>query len=572
LVSSFKFDNKNISPNEKWIKLSELNYLQNFKTEERFRNENDIIIRFKYPRKLILEEQQEVALFLEIISNEFEIFMDSIRIYSYNLNKSSKGNKYYHLLPLEIYKNKINITPTFFLVIPQNEVKNENYLFQIKINSFDYLLDNIINNTRAPIKTLVIAILAFLGVLSVFVYIKRKNNSEKFLLFFGLFSISSALDYFLIVRTNELILLDYGLFYYIIINCLSAFLIPIWFILFFNELLVSKKIIKIFNILKWVFIFFLIAHLFVPIFPEIIIVTNDIHDLFILITMIFFVFTYSKAELKNITKSKATNFGVFIFSVFTIINLFGDIDFFEFIDTNDIYGIGILALVLSFAYSILDQFQKTENKMKEYALELQQNKNDILRLEREELKAKVISLKNQLNPHFLFNTFGTLIDLIEENQNLAIEYVEELSSVYRYMLLSKDKILLPIEDEVEFINSYFFLQSKRFGKNLILEINIKDEVMHKLLPSLSLQLLVENAIKHNIISNEKPLVIKIYGDDDKIVVSNNLQMKTTLEESTGIGLNNIKERYFFYDKKEIEILSTEKIFTVKLPFLNQNHI
>jgi LytS/YehU family sensor histidine kinase len=189
------------------------------------------------------------------------------------------------------------------------------------------------------------------------------------------------------------------------------------------------------------------------------------------------------------------------------------------------------------------------------------------RLQRKNLQYKLEALKNQLNPHFLFNSFSTLISLIPDNQLLAEQYAHSLSNVYRYILNMHDRELVSIEDELEFIDAYMFMVSIRFENKVSLCIEISEEQKIHYIPSFSLQLLVENAIRHNIISNKRPLNIAIRYEDKKICVKNNLQKKNSAENSTGLGLKNIISRYKFLSHEIVEVIRTEKEFIVKLPIL-----
>ncbi len=192
-------------------------------------------------------------------------------------------------------------------------------------------------------------------------------------------------------------------------------------------------------------------------------------------------------------------------------------------------------------------------------------------LEKEELKRDSISaefetLKNQINPHFLFNSLNTLTSLIEENPNMATNFVQKLSSVYRYVLSQKDKEKVSLEEELQFIEAYVYLNKIRFGENLNVTIQTDDISGKKEIATLALQMLLENAIKHNIISSKNPLHILIKAARDKVEVRNNLQRKTHVE-SNGIGLNNIVHRYSFLSKQPVEIEEETNEFVVKLPLL-----
>jgi two-component system LytT family sensor kinase len=191
-------------------------------------------------------------------------------------------------------------------------------------------------------------------------------------------------------------------------------------------------------------------------------------------------------------------------------------------------------------------------------------------LAKENIISQFEALKNQVDPHFLFNSLNTLAALIDEENEPAQKYLEQLSDVYRYVLISKDKTTVTLAEELAFLESYIYLNKTRFRDNLVVENTISEEYYHKyMVAPLTLQMLVENAIKHNIVSKEKPLTIRLApGDNEYISVENNIQEKTTLEKSTKVGLQNIINRYNFLTPKRIEILNTSELFTVRIPLLN----
>ncbi len=190
-------------------------------------------------------------------------------------------------------------------------------------------------------------------------------------------------------------------------------------------------------------------------------------------------------------------------------------------------------------------------------------------LKRERISAEFATLKNQINPHFLFNSLNTLTSLIEENPKTATDFVQKLSSVYRYVLTQKDKEIIPLNEELAFVQSYIYLNQIRFGTNLRTHIHIEPQFQQAKIVTLSLQMLIENCIKHNIISADKPLTIYIGVFNRKVFVRNNLQPKTGVNnDSNGIGLHNIVHRYSLLTQEEVEILEDGKEFMVSLPLLN----
>ncbi len=193
------------------------------------------------------------------------------------------------------------------------------------------------------------------------------------------------------------------------------------------------------------------------------------------------------------------------------------------------------------------------------------------RLTRENLQSQYESLKNQLSPHFLFNSLSALKTLIGEDTQKAKLYIDNISQVLRYSLQSRGLSTVTLSEELEELKSYVFLIEMRYEENITIAIDIPDSYHKHLIPRLSLLTLVENAVKHNVISKKNPLLIKIFIDNDKIVVLNTLKEKLTQEGGTGIGLSNLISQYKMLNEKEILIIRTENEFRVDLPLIKSNH-
>jgi len=181
------------------------------------------------------------------------------------------------------------------------------------------------------------------------------------------------------------------------------------------------------------------------------------------------------------------------------------------------------------------------------------------------LEAELELLKGQLNPHFLFNSLSSLSGIIREDPALAQHYIGQLSKVFRYSLQQSRANLVTLGDELGMIHSYGELLTMRFEKAFKLQINIDKPWFKATIPHLSLQLLLENAAKHNIATLKKPLKVQLYISGGYIMFSNNLQQVSVPENSTGIGLSNLNERYKILMGREIEIIKTDADFIVKLP-------
>lgn len=206
-----------------------------------------------------------------------------------------------------------------------------------------------------------------------------------------------------------------------------------------------------------------------------------------------------------------------------------------------------------------------ENKTLSY-----KNQELLLKTERQEkeyIRSQLENLRKQLNPHFLFNCLNTLHAMVPETPD-ARRFIQKLSAAYRYMLDHNDENIVTIADEMGFVENYFYLQKVRFKEALLFEININDHVLSKLIPSSSGQLLVENAIKHNIATKEQPLEIFIYLDEGYLVVKNSFQHKLMSEPSTRIGQQNLKERLRYLTYKEPQFYQEGAFYYSRIPILD----
>lgn len=192
------------------------------------------------------------------------------------------------------------------------------------------------------------------------------------------------------------------------------------------------------------------------------------------------------------------------------------------------------------------------------------------KLKTESIQSRYQGLMNQVNPHFLFNSLNSLAYLIRENeQGKALTFIDELSSIFRYVLQKRSEELVTLEEEIQFTEAYRYLLSIRFENKLFFEIKIDDNDRQRLLPFLTLQPLIENVVKHNVISSKQPLAIFIYTDEGDLVVSNPISEKLPDGESTGIGLSNLSSRIKLLTGKQITIVRTENTFLVRIPLVTK---
>jgi len=189
------------------------------------------------------------------------------------------------------------------------------------------------------------------------------------------------------------------------------------------------------------------------------------------------------------------------------------------------------------------------------------------RLEKEKSQVQFDNLKNQLNPHFLFNALTSLNSLITEDPALAQQFLQQMSKVYRYVLQNKDKNFVTLATELDFIRNFVFLIETRFSNALKIQFNITETAKEKAIVPVTLQILIENALKHNVVDLQQPLIVDVFTAGDYLVVSNNLQLRNSVETSNKQGLENLKSLYGFLTDKPVIIERGEQRFSVKVPLL-----
>jgi sensor histidine kinase YesM len=248
----------------------------------------------------------------------------------------------------------------------------------------------------------------------------------------------------------------------------------------------------------------------------------------------------------------------FLINYIFILNLKG-VSFTEYIKTTlNLLLIQILIIVYIFSLVTGAQFFKMW-------------KEGIIRqesLQRKAMELQLEALKNQVNPHFLFNSLNTLTTLVHKDPDMAVNMIIRLSDSYRYLLEQKDKKTVEWSVEKNFVENYLNLQQMRFANNIRIKIDTGGNEDFYVVP-LSVQMLVENAIKHNVITSDEPLSINIYATGEYLFIENNLQIKSTLKKSINIGLENIKMQYEILTNKKVEVLKEEGHFLVKLPLITK---
>lgn len=214
---------------------------------------------------------------------------------------------------------------------------------------------------------------------------------------------------------------------------------------------------------------------------------------------------------------------------------------------------------------LLASFIKLHFSQQQIILEKEQAKQSALQHQLE-------ALRSQINPHFLFNALSSLTVLIRSKSDRALPFVDQLSWLLRATLLRSEDDFITIQNELEYLESYIFLQKERFGEKFNISVQIPENWKKELIPSFSLQLLAENAIKHNVVSTNQPLLLEIYPNGEYLVIRNQIHKRRDATEGTGLGLLNLSVRFKLLKKSDIQINQDENYFTVKLPIQkNESH-
>ncbi len=296
------------------------------------------------------------------------------------------------------------------------------------------------------------------------------------------------------------------------------------------------------------------------IFSMLIYMLNMCWFLFLLKRWDYFLYTFKRMSIAVTGNLIMTCLGVFV-SRLIHYKVFYNWSFNKIITSQTVYDYTlsiVIALVISAIFYVFYYYKyRQENRVKEQ------------KIIAGTASAKFDALKNQLDPHFLFNSLNVLTSLIEEDPYQAQKFTTSLSKVYRYVLEQKNKDLVSVDEELQFAKTYIKLLKMRFEDSIILEIpEVSTNPEAKIIP-LSLQLLLENAVKHNVVTSEKPLKIRVYEEDGNLCVSNNIQEKRVVKKSSGVGLQNIQERYAILTDRNVVISNETIVFTVKLPMLTK---
>ena len=298
--------------------------------------------------------------------------------------------------------------------------------------------------------------------------------------------------------------------------------------------------------------------------------------------IVWYVSAYFNAKIQKSQESSLYHKKTYIFLLFLFHFIFGFVIAFS---ANMLYRLGdiyffnmgetwseVPILNPEFTFSLLviymmiftfDVYYQSNIKSKEDQLQLE-------KLKQENTLAQYLNLKSQIEPHFLFNSLSVLSSLIQTDVNIAEEFLLRLSKTLRYVIEKNELALVPLKDEVLFAEDYFFLIKNRFEEGIIIKNSLDSSMIrNSYIPPASLQLLIENAVKHNKFTEKAPLHIHIFNTEDQIVVNNNINLRDDSSDSTKQGLNNLTQRFAYFSDKAVSISSNETGFTVSLPILTE---
>lgn len=279
---------------------------------------------------------------------------------------------------------------------------------------------------------------------------------------------------------------------------------------------------------------------------------------------------YLENRYSWLAQPKQRVFVQFVLSlVFSAITLFVMMNFMHFMKFGDIRLFNrairqmfVPAIIITFLGIIL-------YISKQFFKAWQQSLIEVEKYKTESANAQLQNLKNQLNPHFLFNNLSVLSSLVYQNQDKAVDFINELSNVYRYVLDNKNAELVSLQEELAFLEHYIYLLKIRFGTNISFIIKIDKYTENLYLPPMCLQMLVENTIQHNETSQAKPLEVNIFTQNNCLHISNPIQPRSDKPESSQTGLKNIQVRYSFFTDEKVQIIQDEQLFTVILPLISR---
>ncbi|MBN2779061.1 MAG: histidine kinase [Bacteroidales bacterium] len=521
------------------------------------KNNNELLVKTIY----VGNEYNNPALVLVGLSSGFQLYRDSILIYSAGKRfNSNNPGRYFdtHIIPLEKpltgsafvlrihFKSYLDITG--FSVAIVGETAQVAYL--AKEHKHD-LQNSELSDFILGIFLLIAGFMAFAT------FFLRFKIKDWLLFWFFLFAASQG---YVFIMDYLMIILNISPTFLIASTVIVENLVPIGIIGIIAMITGFSKNFFI-RLLMLLHVIYTALHLSLIHFDF----YNIIFWILVIADIIMFVIVFIKSKIYKNPNFRIPVIAICTLMILVILDIFAV--FGVFYISEDLSSYGMLFVAISFAWYIERAFFRSRQQNLKYQIEITEANNSLLNIENQNVIAQYETLKNQVNPHFLFNSLNILSSLIRHDDKKALQFIEEFADIYRYVLDANDKTLVVTKKEIEFVNSYLFLQKLRYGKNFEVQYKNIDAIENSLIVPLSVQILVENAIKHNEISAEYPLEIIISVEENYLTVRNRIQKLNFEPESKKIGLNNLSARYAIITDQKVSFGEHNNSFIAKIPLL-----
>ncbi len=535
-----------------WYSIDYLNYKEKKNTEK-------ILYRLELPDSLGAQNR----IFFVGYYTAFRIYYDSQEIYA-----DTTRSEFIHLFTLNYQPNEKYLYFLYDEVIPGYPVPFSLVFLNEDLTDtpFVYLIIELI---FVQMLNYSVAIFFFLiALISLFLLLRSAKSIKKYVFAVFIYSLIIGLDHGL----NTLLMAYTGvspkIYYWIDSMMFQLFLIMI---VTMADYIFSDGKSKFLRLLKYLIILLTVVNLLVTNFIQFFTFFDKLNFALYAITIIYLIIYLIKKF--RFIKEKLNIFVAIIFILAPMLMFVTrNLKYVPYV--SSIYVLISVSILYIFVYNFFARFRNNETILINTKLDLQEKENEILRLEKDQLKSSVSHLKGQLNPHFLFNSLSTLTGIITLDQEKAVNYVEELSSMYRYVLQTDSKELIDFGSELDLINSYNYLIKMKYGKNYCLNIDIDDEYLEYKLPPLSLQTMLENVFKHNTIDINHKMNIDIFMEKMFIVIINDIHEKASAfqykEKLPGIGQQNITAIYQYYGHEKPSYEIVENKYIVKIPLIDKD--
>ena len=536
-----------------WLKIKNIDF-------DDLKDKNELLVKTTIPNKTWTEP----TISLNGYATGFEIYQNGKKIYEFGNSKSeNKPITYYNIHFISLDSNYAGATLIMRVHI-NNVLYNTASFSSMMIGNKDDLIKLVFNDRskilRGELLNFILGMfLIFAGIITCIVFIIRRKKVEILFLYFTLFTITEG---YTLCAGFLFQIINISPFALIISSVISSNLIPIG-LLGVVKIVTNRPKRSLISIMIIIHVIFTILFL--------VFLTTISFELgywiLIGIDIVVGIFAFIKSKIFKSKEFRIPFITICLLFLLVILDMFAV--FGVFYIAEDLSSYGMILLVFAFGFYIERKYTQAQQKIYNYETELALAQNKLLSLENENMLSQYEALKNQVNPHFLFNSLNTLASLIRFEPNNALKFIEEFSDIYRYVLDVKDKILVTVKEELDFVQSYAYLQKLRHNQNLELLVNINAEFLHKFIVPLSLQILVENAIKHNEISEPYPLTIDIICENEWIIVKNNINKIDSHLLSKKVGLKNLTERYNLICEKKPTFIVNNKEYIAKIPIINE---